>query len=52
MEVSLLNYSGAKYDDKTGFIIWEFDLASKQIKKLSLEFEVKYPKDWTIQNLW
>lgn len=52
MEVSLLNYSGAKYDDKTGFITWEFDLASKQIKKLSLEFEVKYPKDWTIQNLW
>ena len=36
--------SAAKYDEKTGGITWELDLATKDQRDLLLSYQVKYPK--------
>jgi len=49
IEVSLDEKSeGAFYNEKTGILEWEFNLKSKESKKLSYKFTVKYPKEYTV----
>lgn len=49
IEVSLDEKSeGTLYNEKTGILEWEFKLKSKESKKLSYKFTVKYPKEYTV----
>lgn len=51
IEVKLLDKSGAKLDDETGKLTWEYTLKSKDVKSHVIRYEVKYPKNKTIENL-
>lgn len=43
IEVKLIEYSGASYDEKTGKLIWIITLLPEQTQKVKFGFEVKYP---------
>lgn len=45
IDVSLQNAGGAKYNKTNGKLVWELDLKANETRKLSYQFEVKYPKD-------
>ena len=49
--VELISRAGAQYEESTGKLTWELELAPKESKKLSFEFEVQYPKDKVISGL-
>ncbi len=52
IEVSLGDKSDAKYNDKTGFLIWNLKLNPKKTKKLEFNYQIKYPKDIRLSNVW
>jgi len=52
IEISLLESNGAKYDEKTGKLTWTLSIPANSVKTLSFKFEVKYPKDKVISNLY
>ncbi|RLD46216.1 MAG: mucoidy inhibitor-like protein [Bacteroidetes bacterium] len=52
IEVRLLQSSGAQFDNKTGFLTWDMNIKSKQKKSLDFQYQIKYPKDYNISNIW
>ena len=52
IEVILGDKSGAKYDEKTGFLSWDLQIATKKSKKLDFSYQIKYPKDIQLSNVW
>lgn len=52
VEVKLIERSEASYNEKTGFIKWDFELESKKSKNLEFQYQIKYPKDVNIYNMW
>ncbi len=44
IEVNVLNISGAKHNNETGEIKWEFKLKPADKKEFELRYSVKYPK--------
>lgn len=52
VEVKLIEKSGASYNEKTGFLKWDFELNSKKNKNLEFQYQIKYPKDINIYNMW
>lgn len=44
IEVTPGELSGGKLDSQTGIVTWEITLAPGAQQKLSLQYEVKYPK--------
>lgn len=48
IEVSALKTDGAKLDTTTGRLEWVMELKPQQSKTISFSFEVKYPKDKTV----
>jgi uncharacterized protein (TIGR02231 family) len=51
VEVEILDKSGAKYDELTGKLSWEFVLKPKTTEVKKFSFQVKYPKELFILNL-
>jgi uncharacterized protein (TIGR02231 family) len=51
VEVELIEQNGAEYNEKTGQLKWTIRLEAGSSKKLSFKFEVKYPKDYNLNNL-
>jgi uncharacterized protein (TIGR02231 family) len=51
IDVSLQNAGGAKYNKTNGKLVWELDLKANETRKLSYQFEVKYPKDKQVMGL-
>ncbi len=45
IQVEPLEYSGGRYNQETGRIIWEFRMEPSAEKKMRVSFAVKYPKD-------
>jgi len=52
IEVRLLQSSGAQFDGKTGFLTWDLNISSKQKKSLDFQYQIKYPKDVNLSNIW
>jgi uncharacterized protein (TIGR02231 family) len=46
--VEQIELSGGTLNEETGKLIWKFDLAPSETKKIKLSYSVKYPKDKTI----
>ena len=51
MEVNVEEISGANYDEETGKLTWDFNLAPGDSKEVVIKFNVKYPKSKSISNL-
>ncbi|MDZ4667518.1 MAG: DUF4139 domain-containing protein [bacterium] len=51
IKVSLLNGDGAQLNEVTGLLKWNFKLASKETKKLSFTYEIRYPKTRQVYGL-
>jgi hypothetical protein len=49
VEVTLLDYSGAKNDEKAGKLTWEMQLQPGEKKVLTYKYSVKYPKDISLE---
>ncbi len=49
IEVKVLNTSEAEMNETTGKLKWEFKLKPGETKKITLSFEIKYPKNKEIQ---
>lgn len=49
IEVEQIEKSGAKFNETTGKLSWEFDLKSRESKKLEMKYSVKYPKNKRIE---
>lgn len=45
ISVKLEEYEGASYNEKTGRLTWEIELAPGQSQKLNFTYTLKYPKD-------
>ena len=52
IEVRLLQSSGAQFDSRTGFLTWDLNINSKQKKSLDFQYQIKYPKDVNLSNIW
>ncbi len=44
IEVQQIDSGGAKLDNETGILTWNFDLESGASKKLAIKYSVRYPK--------
>lgn len=44
IKVDVIDTHTAEYDKKKGFLTWEMNLKSKQTKKETFSFKIKYPK--------
>ncbi|MDQ3191116.1 MAG: DUF4139 domain-containing protein [Bacteroidota bacterium] len=51
IKVELKEASGGKLDENTGKLVWKFNLKPKEIKTITISYEIKYPADKTIANL-
>lgn len=45
IQVENLELSGAEFDENTGKVNWTFELKPKELKKVTLRYSVKYPKN-------
>jgi uncharacterized protein (TIGR02231 family) len=52
IEISLVDGGGAKFNKATGKLEWTLIVQPQETKKVEYKFEVKYPKDVTIPNLY
>ena len=52
VEITLNENSGARVDEETGFLTWELDMEPGTTVKKRFDYTVKYPKKYTINNLW
>jgi uncharacterized protein (TIGR02231 family) len=52
IEISLGEKTGASLNPENGFLTWQFELDTKQNKTLNFSYEVKYPKELVISNMW
>lgn len=50
IEVSLDRKDGAKYNDKTGILSWEYTIEAKESKEFGFAYTIKYPKEYRIVN--
>lgn len=48
IEVSAIELSGARYNNKTGEVTWDIELQPQENRQLVLTYSVKHPKDKTI----
>lgn len=46
--VDIVNISGAKHDEDTGRLTWEFDIEPSQSKTIDLAYNVSWPKEKTL----
>ena len=51
IKVALLESSHAQLDELTGKLKWTLSLKSKEVRKLSFSYEVKYPKNKQLAGL-
>lgn len=51
IKIEYLENSGARFNTETGKLIWDFNLKSKDSKKLTFSYEVKSPKDRALSSL-
>ena len=51
IEVNVMDVGGASWNRETGKLIWTWTLEPSASKKAAFKFEVKYPKDKTINGL-
>lgn len=51
IKIEYLENSGARFNSETGKLIWDFNLKSKDSKKLTFSYEVKSPKDKALSSL-
>ena len=51
IEVTVTDVSGASWDKVTGKLWWKVQLQPNETRKLTLKYEVKYPKDQTVSGL-
>ena len=51
IKVNLLQSDQAEFDEVTGKLIWKVKLSSKESKKLTFTYEVRYPKDKIVYGL-
>lgn len=51
IEVTPLNTGGANFIKDTGKLVWNLNLQPNEAKKLTYQFEVKYPKDKIVTGL-
>lgn len=51
IKVTVLNSNGAEYDESTGLLKWNLKLGSKDTKKISFTYEVRYPKSRVVAGL-
>jgi uncharacterized protein (TIGR02231 family) len=51
IEISPVDFGGAKHNANTGKLVWTLDLQPNETKKLTYKFEVKYPKDQQVSGL-
>jgi len=49
IEVKVLNISGAQANETTGKLTWKLKLKPGETKKITLSFEIRYPKNKEIQ---
>jgi len=49
IEVDDLKYEGAKLNEETKIITWNFAIDPKQSKKMEMKYSVKYPKEKKLQ---
>ena len=49
IEVEQIEKSGAKLNETSGKLSWEFNLKSRESKKLEMKYSVKYPKNKRIE---
>ena len=49
ISVKALSFDNGEYDEKTGSLLWNKKIASGATEKISLSYEVKYPKDMQVQ---
>lgn len=51
IEVEVDETSGARYDETTGKLVWDLELAPGATQVLTIKFSVKYPKKRIVANL-
>ncbi|MFT4679066.1 MAG: hypothetical protein ACI84C_000821 [Flavobacteriales bacterium] len=51
IEVEVEEMSGARYDETTGKLVWDLELAPGATQVLTIKFSVKYPKKRIVANL-
>lgn len=49
IEIDKLEWSNGKVNDKTGKVVWEFELEPNEKKELSLKYSLKYPDHMSIK---
>lgn len=49
IEVDDLKYDGGKLNDETKIITWTYTIDPKQLKKMEMKYNVKYPKEKKLQ---
>ena len=49
IDVQDKKYEGAKLDDDTQKLTWNFTVDAKKENKVNFKYEVKYPKDKVLQ---
>ena len=52
IEVSVIDAGNARYNKTTGMLEWELDVMPQETKSVTYKFEVKYPKDRVVSNLF
>ena len=51
IKVTLIEANGAKLDETSGLLTWNLKIASKETKKISFTYEVRYPKNKVVVGL-
>jgi len=51
IKVTLLEGNGAKLDEISGLLLWNLKIGSKETKKISFTYEVRYPKSKVVVGL-
>jgi hypothetical protein len=51
IKIDYLEMANGQLNKDTGIITWDFNLSAKDTKKIRFSYEVKAPKDRTVNNL-
>ncbi|MCE2740752.1 MAG: DUF4139 domain-containing protein [Sphingobacteriales bacterium] len=51
IKVTLIDANGANLDETSGLLTWNLKIASKETKKISFTYEVRYPKNKVVVGL-
>ena len=52
IEVEVVDVGKAKYNKTTGLLEWELEVGPQETKSVTYKFEIKYPKDRVVSNLF